>query len=85
MMQFFPVNSLILGNFAGDRFVSDCAHHQPSLASQATARQATPSPIVAKQAKAGLVPLPDAPPWKISDQGTMPKKAGYLPKVTRRS
>src|SRR5882672_5430466 len=26
--------------------------HQPSLASQATARQATPRPIVAKQAKA---------------------------------
>jgi hypothetical protein len=31
MMRFFPVNSLILRNFAGDRFVSDCAHHHPVL------------------------------------------------------
>ena len=34
MMWFFPVNSLISGNFAGDRFVDDCAHHHPVLANR---------------------------------------------------
>ena len=49
---FFSKITLILAKYQGDGFVSDCAHHQPSLASQATARQASLNSIVAKQAKA---------------------------------
>ena len=73
--------SLIAGNLRRDRFVSDCAHHQPSLASRATARQATLSPIVAKQEKA-------ASPKPLCEGGLYPqataREAGLYPQATAR-